>query len=233
MPAVLRPRGRSVVAGTGSCAGARVRIGVLGGTFDPVHIGHLRPALDVQTALRLDHVRLVPCHLTPHRPQPERSSTLRADLTELATRELPGFVVDDREMQRDEPSYTVDTLASMRAEFSESDLYFMLGVDSLNGLDTWHRWRDLLALSHLVLMRRPGYALNDFARSLLAEHSATDVQARERRSGCIVSVDTTELRVSSTAIRALLSRGGDPRYLVPDPVRIALLDRTDYQDDHD
>ena len=213
--------------------GARRRIGVLGGTFDPVHVGHLRPAVEVQAALHLDQVRLVPCHLTPHRPQPGRSSALRAELTSLAVDALAGFAVDSREMRRDAPSYTVDTLASMRAEDPEADLYFMLGVDSLNGFDRWHRWRDILSLCHLVLMRRSGYELNAFAQSLLDECGATADRARLNRSGCIVSLDTTELRVSSTAIRALLSRGQDPRYLVPDPVRNALLERTDYQDAHD
>ena len=217
----------------GSTTLGHPRIGVLGGTFDPVHIGHLRPAYEVQTALQLDQVRLVPCHLTPHRPQPLRSSRLRASMTGLGIQGLDGFVVDDRELQRDEPSYTHDTLASLRAEHPNAELYFLLGVDSLNGFDTWHRWRDILTLCHLALMRRPGYALNAFGQSLMNEHGATASEARDAACGCIVSIETTELRVSSTAIRALLARGGDPRYLVPDPVRDVLLERTDYQDKHD
>ncbi len=216
-----------------SARGARLNIGVLGGTFDPVHVGHLRPALEVKSALALDQIRLVPCHLTPHRPQPARSTALRADMTQAALDGLDGFVVDPREMRREGPSYTVDTLASMREEAPEAALYFLLGVDSLNGLDGWHRWRELFALSHLVLMRRPGHTLNGFATSLIEEYGACAERALQTQAGCLLSVDTTELRVSSTAIRALLARGGDPQFLVPDSVRTLLLDRTDYQDCHD
>lgn len=206
---------------------------MLGGTFDPIHVGHLRPALEARQLLALDEVRLVPCHLTPHRPQPGRASALRAEMVELAVADVPQFALDDRELQRDTPSYTVDTLQSMHDQMSDTNLYFLLGVDSLNGFERWHRWRDILSLSHLVVMRRPGYQLNDFARALVSEHRATASTAHSQRSGCIVSVDTTELRVSSTALRDLLAAGGDPMYLVPECVRRFLLARTDYQDCHD
>lgn len=203
---------------------------MLGGTFDPIHVGHLRPALDVCHALALDEVRFVPCHLTPHRPQPERSSALRADMVTLAVDAVAAFVLDDREMRRDVPSYTVDTLGALRGEHPDAELYFLLGVDSLNGLDRWHRWSELLGLAHLALMRRPGYALNAFAAALLAEHGLTAEAARGRPCGGIVSVDTTALDVSSTALRALLAAGHDPKYLVPDSVREFLLNRTEYQE---
>ncbi|MEM7377796.1 MAG: nicotinate-nucleotide adenylyltransferase [Pseudomonadota bacterium] len=204
------------------------RIGVLGGTFDPIHVGHLRPSLDVCRALTLDEVRFVPCHLTPHRPQPERPSAVRADMVALAVGEVPEFVLDDRELRRDVPSYTVDTLSAMRAEWPDAELYFLLGVDSLNGLNRWHRWTELLELAHLALMRRPGHALNAFASGLLAEHGLAASDARGRPAGGIVTVDTTALDVSSTALRTLLAAGHDPKYLVPDGVREFLLNRTDY-----
>ena len=216
-----------------SARGAYKKIGVLGGTFDPVHIGHLRPALEVKAALALDEMRLVPCHLTPHRPQPARTTALRAQMTASAVQGLEGFVVDEREMHRDGPSYTVDTLASMREDKPGAALYFLLGVDSLNGLDSWHCWQDLLSLSHLVLMRRPGYTLNAFASALVDECGSTPERAATCQAGCLLSVDTTELRVSSTALRTLLAAGGDPHFLVPDSVRTLLLNRNDYQDCHD
>lgn len=167
---------------------SRRRIGVLGGTFDPVHVGHLRPAYDVCSALALDEVRLVPCHQTPHRPQPARPSALRAEMVELAVADMPGFVVDQREMQHDAPSYTYDTLRSMREEDPGASLYFMLGVDSLNGFDGWYRWQDIPTLAHLVLMRRPGYELNAFAQALLLERGASFEDARGASAGCIVSL---------------------------------------------
>ncbi|MEM6986737.1 MAG: nicotinate-nucleotide adenylyltransferase [Pseudomonadota bacterium] len=209
------------------------RVGVLGGTFDPVHIGHLRPALEALETLGLDEVRLVPCHLTPHRPQPGRSTAFRAQLVASAVASERRFVLDDREMLRDAPSYTFDTLQSMSRQMPSASLYFMLGVDSLNGLDRWHRWDEILGVSHLVLLRRPGHQLNAFANGLLATHGASAAVARTTRAGCIVTLDTIELQVSSTELRGLLSRGGDPRYLVPDSVRDILLESTAYRECHD
>lgn len=188
------------------------RIGVLGGTFDPIHIGHLRPALEAAEQLALDEVRLVPCHLTSHRAQPLRSSTLRSRLCQLAAAELPGFVVDERELRREQLSYTADTLADMQREWPAAKLFFLLGSDSFDSFHRWHRWEEILERAELVVMARPDTAYGEPARALLRRHGQR-----------ITLAQTSELHISSTAIRELLAAGRDPRYLVPEPVRETLL----------
>ncbi|MGB0865472.1 MAG: nicotinate-nucleotide adenylyltransferase [Granulosicoccaceae bacterium] len=190
----------------------RRKIGVLGGTFDPIHIGHLRPALEVKRRLELDEIRLVPCHLTSHKEQPERSSQMRSHLCKLAASELPGFLVDERELRREQLSYTADTLADMHRDYPEAQLYFLLGSDSFDYFHTWHRWEEILEHATLVVMARPD---NHFCPEAL--------QMLELQGDRIVQAQTTELHISSTAIRELLAQGRDPRYLVPDPVREYLL----------
>lgn len=188
------------------------RIGVLGGTFDPIHIGHLRPALEVQQQLRLDEIRLVPCHRTSHRQQPERSSALRSQMAKLAAAELPNFIVDERELKREALSYTADTLAELHREYPDAELYFLMGSDSFDYFQRWHRWQEILELATLVVMTRPGTEFCADARNLLVE-----------RADRIVLAETTELRISSTALRAMLAAGQDPRYLLPAPVREFIL----------
>ena len=129
---------------------------ILGGTFDPVHFGHLRPALDVQQALGIEKVRLVPCGLPAHRARPGLSASQRLELLRLAIEAEDGLAIDCRELQRDGPSYMVDTLESLRAEAGEQPVCLALGVDALAGLESWYRWRDILSLCHLVVMQRPG-----------------------------------------------------------------------------
>ena len=129
---------------------------ILGGTFDPVHFGHLRPALDVQQTLGVEKVWLLPCGLPPHRARPGLSAAQRLELLELAIDAEDGLAIDGRELQRDGPSYMVDTLESLRVEAGEQPVCLALGVDALAQLDSWHRWRDILSLCHLVVMQRPG-----------------------------------------------------------------------------
>lgn len=188
------------------------KIGVLGGTFDPIHIGHLRPAFEVQQQLGLDEIRLVPCHLTSHREQPERSSQMRSHLCKLAAAELPQFMVDERELRRDELSYTADTLAELHAEYPEAHLHFLLGADSFDYFHQWHRWEEILEFATLVVMARPN---NDFCPEAL--------QLLEEQGDRIVQAQTTELHISSTALRELMAAGQDPRFLVPEPVREFIL----------
>lgn len=183
-------------------------IGVLGGTFDPIHIGHLRPALEVQQQLALDEIRLVPCHLTSHREQPQRSAQLRSHMAQLAVAELDGFVVDECELRRDELSYTADTLAYLHSKHPQAQLYFLMGADSFDYFQQWHRWEDVLELATLVVMARSTTVLCTEAQQLL-----------KARADRILLAQTTELHISSTAIRAMLADGDDPRYLTPNPVR--------------
>ena len=132
-------------------------IGVLGGTFDPIHYGHLRPAKEALVTLGLDQLRFVPAARPPHRRSPVASAEQRLRMVELAVADEPCFVVDDREFGRPGPSYTVDTLISMREEFGERTLCLLMGTDAFDGLDTWHCWQRLPQLAHLVVMYRPGW----------------------------------------------------------------------------
>ena len=131
-------------------------IGIFGGTFDPVHFGHLRAALESREQLDVDEFRLLPAGQPPHRDTPGVSSEHRLEMVRIALAGQPGFSVDDREVQRAGPSWMVDTLSAIRAEESEVSLILVIGQDAANELDTWHRWRDLFELAHIAIMRRHG-----------------------------------------------------------------------------
>jgi nicotinate-nucleotide adenylyltransferase len=197
-------------------------IGIYGGTFDPIHYGHLRTALEVQEAVGLDEIRFVPCRLPPHRTTPEASPDLRLKMLELALRDAePGFRIDTRELDRPGPSYMVDTLTSIRAEIGIRPLCLIVGLDAFLGLPRWHRWRELFDLAHIVVMRRPG-AVPDFAGDLApyiaVRHSERAVTLKVQSSGSIYFVEVTQLDISATRIREAVRTGKNARYLVPDPV---------------
>ena len=196
-------------------------IGILGGTFDPVHFGHLRPALEVQQALDLDTVRLVPCHVPPHRPQPQASPQQRVAMLQAAIVNHPLFTIDERELARPGPSYTLDTLVSMRAEFTAASLVLLVGMDAFRGLATWHRWRELLDYCHMVVMTRPGASLPE--QGELAEfiglHRVQDASKLQTRStGLLLFHTVSQLDISATRIRKQLAAGQDAGFLLPDRV---------------
>jgi nicotinate-nucleotide adenylyltransferase len=196
-------------------------IGILGGTFDPVHFGHLRPALEVQEALALDEVRLVPCHIPPHRTQTHASAAQRVAMLEAAVRAHPTLRMDTRELQRHGPSYTFDTLVSLREELGDAGICLLMGADAFGGLSTWHRWSELTDLCHLVVMTRPGAEipstgeLADFIR----RHRAPDAAAlRTRPAGGLLFQPVTALAISASGIRRLLGQGLSPAFLMPEAV---------------
>jgi len=194
---------------------------ILGGTFDPVHFGHLRPALDVQQALEIPCVQLIPCRVPPHRDPPQGSPEQRLKLLQLAVEDEPALHIDTRELVRDGPSYMVDTLKSLRAEIGEESLCLALGLDALLGLESWYHWREIANLCHLVVMQRPGGqwptpgALADLVSKA---HTGSLRQLHERPAGCVFGVPVTQMAVSSTQIRELLAAGKSPRYLLPNAV---------------
>lgn len=185
---------------------------ILGGTFDPVHYGHLRLAADVRAALALPEVRLVPAGDPPHRTPPVASARDRVAMLELALREFPGLVLDTREINRGGKSYTVDTLAELRRENPASSLALLVGADAFRGLPAWHRWRELFDFAHLVVVPRPGISLDDLPGPLAREWQARitgDPQVlRSRIGGSIFLQPVSAQPVSSTAIRDALARGG-------------------------
>jgi nicotinate-nucleotide adenylyltransferase len=197
-------------------------VGIFGGTFDPVHYGHLRTAFEVLEELRFAEIRFVPGGDPPHRDTTFASAELRLRMVAAATAGEPRFVVDDREVRRAGPSYTVDTLESMRAEFSAVPMGLIIGMDAFLGLTTWHRWQQLLDYAHIIVAHRPGWRAPDTGPlgSLYAECRSERVEdLLTQPSGLIHVHAVTQLEISSTAIRELVGRGGDPRFLMPDAVR--------------
>jgi nicotinate-nucleotide adenylyltransferase len=202
------------------------RIGMLGGTFDPVHIGHLRGALEVAESLALDELRLTPSARPPHRGTPQVSAKDRLAMVECAVAGVAPLVVDARELQRDKPSYTIDTLELMRGELAAHDqVFLLLGWDAFCGLPTWHRWEELLQHCHILVLQRPDADSEppDALRNLLAARSVSDPLALKGPSGQIAFVWQTPLAVSATQIRQLLASGKSVRFLVPDAV-LAYID---------
>ncbi len=196
-------------------------IGIYGGTFDPVHYGHLRTALEVREALELDEVRFIPCRFPPHRREPVFPPEKRLEFLQLATADEPGFVVDTRELERSGVSYMVDTLASLRNEVGELPLGLILGRDAFLGLPSWHRWESIFDLAHLVVMDRPGYRpdwlppLKEYVAQRSTDHPG---ELQHQPAGRIFFQRVTQLEISATHIRQCLQEGKSPRYLLSDQV---------------
>jgi nicotinate-nucleotide adenylyltransferase len=203
-------------------------IGILGGTFDPVHCGHLRLALEIREHLSLDGVRLLPAPNPRLREAPRANVSQRLELLAAAVDGEPNLQVDARELGRDGPTYTVETLESFRREFSDEVLVFIVGMDSFQHLDRWHRWRELLDLAHLVVAHRPGGSLPGPGpiADLLEQHRCGDVAAlKSEPAGRIMICEPPLLDISATRIRSLVAGGRSIRFLVPDKV-IELINRT-------
>ncbi len=197
-------------------------IGIFGGTFDPVHFGHLRSAFELKQALKLAQIRFIPCGDPPHRGETFAPATARLDMVRCAIEGQAGFVLDDREVSRDGPSYTVDTLSALRSEYPDASLSLIIGMDAFLGLPKWHRWDEILGLAHIVVAHRPGWRAPDMGvlGKLLEDrgtHRGDDL--RTATCGKIHVHAVTQLEISSTEIRDLVAGGRDPRFLVPDTVR--------------
>jgi nicotinate-nucleotide adenylyltransferase len=194
-------------------------IGILGGTFDPVHHGHLRLALEVREALDLESVRLIPLHQPPHRAAPVASPELRLRMLESAVGGEPALRVDDRELRRQGPSYTVDTLTDLRRDLGDIPLCLLMGLDAFAALDTWHEWTRLIDLAHIVVARRPDAVLPAAGpvRALLERHqTATPADLHQKSGGCVWLQSIPLLDISASGIRALIAAGRSPRYLLPE-----------------
>lgn len=207
-------------------------IGLFGGTFDPVHFGHLRVALDVAQHLNLSQLRMLPLAAAVHRRQPVASPEQRMAMLRVAIRDEPVLVADDRELTRGGPSYSVDTLRSFRAELGgDLSLCLLVGADAFEGLPDWHRPLDILEMVHLVVMQRPGAptARDPWLRDQVEQRRVDDPSALRGRSGGHIYFQTvTQLDISATRIRRLLTQGKSPRYLLPDGVLALALDYSCY-----
>ena len=224
------------------------RIGLFGGTFDPVHFGHLRPAIELAEHFALDMLYLLPNHQPAHRGPTGASSAQRIDMLRLAVADVSRLEVDTREALRGGPSYTIDTLEAMRSEFPDATFLFFLGMDAFAGFDSWRRWQDILGIANLVVIDRPGASLSSFSADLLqqqttfpggsikaamdsgAANSANAESNASRHSsdashnavipaGIIECVDVTQLEISATAVRQAAAAGRSLRFLLPESVR--------------
>jgi nicotinate-nucleotide adenylyltransferase len=194
-------------------------IGLFGGTFDPIHFGHLRPALEVMETLSLEELRFIPAHVPPHRDTPLITAEQRSEMVAVAIDEQPGFVLDTCELKRNGPSYTVDTLHDFRQRYGEDPpLVLLLGTDAFAGLPNWHRWEELLQLAHIVVMQRPDGDSKSPAipADFLHQHHTDDPTAlQDSPAGSILRVPVTQLDISATDIRERLRQGRSVRYLMP------------------
>jgi nicotinate-nucleotide adenylyltransferase len=202
-------------------------IGIFGGTFDPIHFGHLRLAQEIAEFLRIGEVRFVPGGTPPHRAAPQVTAEQRLAMVELAIAGNPLFALDEREVRRSGPGYTVDTLAEVRRAVGvQRPLCLLLGADAFLELATWHRWHELFALAHVVVAHRPGFPPESWP-ARMPEPLAREYAARLVRqpfavhlapAGGIATVAIAALDISASLIRDSLARGVSPRYLLPDPV---------------
>jgi nicotinate-nucleotide adenylyltransferase len=202
-------------------------VGILGGTFDPIHHGHLRLALELYEALDLKQVRLIPLATPPHRLAPIAPARLRLAMLEAAIGNEPALLADDRELRRQGRSYTVDTLSDLRRELTDIPVCLLLGMDAFAALHTWHRWQQLIGLTHIVVASRSEAYLpvTGAVMDLFERHKTTDLQDLQRMpAGRIVLQPIPVLDISASRIRALIARGRNPRYLLPEPV-IALINQ--------
>lgn len=222
-------------------------IGIIGGTFDPIHFGHLRPALEIAEQFELDEVRFIPSANPPHRWKPTASAEHRLNMVKLAVEGFPLFSVDDREYHRQGSSYTVDTLQSFidekrdalsttsatLSEVATPSLLMMLGLDAFQSFTQWHDWQRILELTHIVVSTRPGYQLErkplEKSEEWMQGRVVNSVsELKQKQTGCIFFSEVTQLDISATNIRKQLLSGNSSRFLMPEKVVDYILEHDLY-----
>lgn len=199
-------------------------LGILGGTFDPIHHGHLRPALDLVEQLGLQKMLLIPCRVPPHRPQPQASASQRLAMLQRAVASETCFRIDERELQRPGPSYMVDTLQSLREQYPDTPLCLCLGMDAFIGLPQWYHWQQIIELAHIVVSHRPGWQLDEQSMPtplldyLRTRQIQTPSELGQSLAGRLRLQEVTQLAIAATDLRQRIAAGRSARYLLPEAV---------------
>ncbi|MCG8377859.1 MAG: nicotinate-nucleotide adenylyltransferase [Proteobacteria bacterium] len=209
-------------------------IGILGGTFDPIHYGHIRLALEAVEQLDLDQVRLIPLNIPPHRHNPVASAVDRQNMLELAVRNETSLYIDLRELESEEVSYTIDTLKSLRNEFRNDVLFLIVGRDAFNKIDCWKDWQHLLDYAHIIVANRPGESSQDITNKIndwLTENQIKNIDClKNKRNGYIHFIDIPDLDISSTMIRKACSKKENIKNLLPDKTILYIKENQLYVD---
>lgn len=208
-----------------------MKVGILGGTFDPIHFGHIRPALEVKQQLALDEVWLMPNHIPPHKQGTHVSTQDRLAMAQLICDELAGFKVCDIEAKRQTPSYTAKTLSQLNQLFPEYEFYFIMGMDSFLSLNKWYQWQQLFGLCHIAVCKRPGWQLTDQEpiQALLKHHLHNSDKPSTAGTGEIFLLDVAQQDISSTAIRQQLQQGNIPATTMPKSIQEYIQQHQLYQ----
>ena len=212
-------------------------IGIFGGTFNPVHWGHLRTALEIKKALAMDTMLLVPCGIPPHRDEPDIEPDIRLAMLNSAIENFDELQVDDRELQRAGPSYMVDTLQSIREEKGDISLCLCVGADAFVHLDAWHQWAKLIGLAHIIVAFRPGWPVeslqqqvSDDLKVMLNAHMVTNSELlHEKPAGYVLTQKVTDIDISSSMIRQRIALGQPVEDYVPSGVVQIIKSKKLYQ----
>ncbi len=214
-------------------------IGVFGGTFDPIHFGHLRPALDVVDVFNMEKCHFIPCNIPHHRTQPSATSNQRLEMVAAAIAVESRFFADPVEIKRDGISYTIETLEVIRSEAGKSKtLCLIIGIDAFTKFDEWYRWDEILNLCHIIVTHRPGWEVENIVKSdlvsielgnVITRCLITDkVELNKAKVGKIIFQSVTQLDISATKIRNLLAEKKSIHYLVPDDVIAVIKNQNIY-----
>jgi len=209
-------------------------LGIFGGAFDPVHFGHLRCAVEVRENFDLDEVLFMPSGNPPHRSPHLATAEQRKAMLLAATADLKGCRIDDRELLRDGPSWSVVTLQELRDENPQRSLCLIVGLDAFLGLPDWHRWEEIFGLAHVIVAQRPGSvipAAGVIADVVSARRAEVPEVLRTQRAGAIFFSDITQLDIASTVIRELIAKGRETRFLLPDSVARMIVENGYYKND--
>ena len=228
--------GRTRVRDSGRDPQTRNRgvLGIFGGAFDPVHLGHIKLALALQERFDFEQIRFIPCRQPPHKKATFAGMEHRRHMLTLVTDSTPAFIVDDRELKRPGPSYTIDTLRELREQIGATQvLVLILGIDAFLDFCSWHEYGEILSICHIMLLRRPGYHLEGQGceQSLYEKHGTDQIaQVRQCANGFIFLTDEEQVETSSSVIRRCISEGRQPRYLLPGNVWKYIREHDLYRD---